>query len=86
MDHDSLLRKLYLDGISGDDWLLMKDLYGSKVAADDQTVHLGVHRHIKCTRNMAEKINLGHRTAYSLMGDGFHGKSGLRNPSKPIYG
>ena len=26
VDHDSLLRKLYLDGISGDNWLFMKDL------------------------------------------------------------
>ena len=29
VDHISLPRKLYLDGISGDDWLLMKDLYTS---------------------------------------------------------
>ena len=25
-----------------------------------------------------EKVNLGRRTAYSLMGAGFHGKSGLK--------
>ena len=27
VDHDSLLRRLYLDGIKGDDWLLIRDLY-----------------------------------------------------------
>ena len=32
VSHSSLLRKLYLDGISGDDWLLMKDLYTGKTA------------------------------------------------------
>ena len=32
VDHNSLLWKLYLDGISGDDWLLMKDLYTSMSA------------------------------------------------------
>ena len=44
---------------------------------EDQTVHLGVQRHIKGTPNTDEKIYLGRRTAYSLMGAGFHGKSGL---------
>ena len=32
LDHDSLLRKLYLDGISGDDRLLLKDLYSNMSA------------------------------------------------------
>ena len=27
VDHNSLLRRMYLDGINGDDWLLVKDLY-----------------------------------------------------------
>ena len=27
VDHSSLLRRLYLDGVQGDDWLLLKDLY-----------------------------------------------------------
>lgn len=27
VDHNSLLRKLYLDGIHGDDWLLIRDIY-----------------------------------------------------------
>ena len=32
VDHDSLLRKLYLDGITGDDWLFTKDLYSNMTA------------------------------------------------------
>ena len=27
VDHNSLLRRLYLDGIHGDDWLLVRDMY-----------------------------------------------------------
>ena len=27
VDHNSLLRRLYLDGIHGDDWLLIRDMY-----------------------------------------------------------
>ena len=27
VDHSSRLRRLYLDGVHGDDWLLVKDLY-----------------------------------------------------------
>ena len=57
-------------------------LYGTTVTAEDQTVHLSVHRHINCTPNTDEKINLGSRTAYSLMGAGFHGKSGLKQSIK----
>ena len=38
-------------------------LYGTTVTAEDQTVHLGVHRYINCTPNTDEKINLGRRTA-----------------------
>ena len=27
VDHNSLLRRLYLDGVQGDDWLLIHELY-----------------------------------------------------------
>ena len=27
VDHNSLLRRLYLDGVHGDDWLLIRDMY-----------------------------------------------------------
>ena len=45
-------------------------------------MHLGVSRSIKCTPNIDEKVNLGRRTADSLMGAGFHGKSGLKQSIK----
>ena len=32
VSHDSLLRKLYVDGITGDNWLLLKDLYTEMTA------------------------------------------------------
>ena len=57
-------------------------LYGTPVTTEDHTVHLGVHRSTKCIPNTDEKINLGRRTAYSLMGAGFHGKSGLKQSIK----
>ena len=58
------------------------NLYGDTVPVEDQTVHLGVSRSIKCTPNIDEKVNLGRRTAYSLMGAGFHGKSWLKQSIK----
>ena len=64
------------------DLCLLVPLYGTPVTTEDQTLHLGVHRSTKCTPNTGEKINLGRRTAYSLMGAGFHGKSGLKQSIK----
>ena len=58
------------------------NLYGDTVPVEDQTVHLGVSRSIKCTPNIDEKVNLGRRTVYSLIGAGFHGKSGLKQSIK----
>ena len=58
------------------------NLYGDTVPVEDLTVHLGVSRSIKCTPNIDEKVNLGRRSAYSLMGAGFHGKSGLKQSIK----
>ena len=40
------------------------------------TKHTGVHRGIENKINTADKIALGRRTAYSLMGAGLHGGSG----------
>ena len=53
-------------------------LYGKKLQTEDPIVHLGIHRSSNYIPNIEEKINLGRRTAYSLMGAGFHGKSGLK--------
>ena len=45
-------------------------------------MHLGIYRNSKCTPNIEEKISLGCRIAYSLLGAGFHGKSGLKQSFK----
>ena len=57
-------------------------LYGEKVPVMNQTVHLGIYRNSKCNFNIDEKINIGRRTAYSLMGAGFHGRSGTKQSIK----
>ena len=57
-------------------------LYGKQVPIEEETTHLGIKRNTKCQPNIDEKINLGRRTAYSLMGAGFHGKSGLKQSIK----
>ena len=52
VDHHSLLRRLYLDGVEGDDWLLIKDLYTdctSKIKwagllSDPINIHQGVRQ------------------------------------------
>ena len=51
---------------------------GKTVPRENKTTHLGIERNTKCQPNTDEKVNLGRRTAYSLMGAGFHGKSGLK--------
>ena len=57
-------------------------LYGKEIPIEDQTIHLVVQRHQKCIPNTDEKVNLGRRTAYSLMGAGFHGKPGIKQSLK----
>ena len=37
-----------------------------------KTTHLSIHRKVKDKPNIDEKINIGRRTAYSIMGAGFH--------------
>ena len=53
-------------------------IYGKEIPIEEKTTHLGIQRNTKCQPNIDEKVNLGRRTAYSLMGAGFHGKSGLK--------
>ena len=57
-------------------------LYGKQVPIEDETTHLGIKINTKCQPNIDEKINLGQRTAYSLVGAGFQGKSGLKQSIK----
>ena len=57
-------------------------LYEREVPVEDKTLHLGIHRSTDCTSNIDEKINLGRRTAYSLMSAGFHDKTGIKQSLK----
>ena len=43
-----------------------------QVQQSNQTIHLGIFRETSQKINIEEKVNLGRRTAYSLMGAGFH--------------
>ena len=45
---------------------------GENILCEDCTVHLGISRHVKEKVNIEEKINLGRKTAYSLMGTGLN--------------
>ena len=51
---------------------------GKNIKCEDCTVHLGISRQVKEKVNIEEKINLGRKTAYSLMGAGFHSANGLK--------
>ena len=45
---------------------------GEEVSRVEQTKHLGITRDIHSGMDVVEKVNLGRRTAYSLMGAGLH--------------
>ena len=49
-----------------------------QVQQEKQTKHLGILRDTSQNPNIQDKINLGRRTAYSLMGAGFHRMNGLK--------
>ena len=53
-------------------------LAGQKVTPESNTVHLGIKRDVSGKLNVDEKVTLGRRTAYSLMGAGFHSVNGLK--------
>ncbi|KAH3752875.1 hypothetical protein DPMN_187501 [Dreissena polymorpha] len=53
-------------------------LEGTRIPLDTSTTHLGVYRDTKGKVNTKDKIELGRRTSYSLMGAGFNGKNGLK--------
>ena len=42
-------------------------------------MHLGIKRDVSGKVNVEEKVSLGHRTACSLMGAGFHSVNGLKS-------
>ena len=49
------------------------------VTSENNTVHLGIKRDASGKVNVEEKVSLGRRTAYSLMGAGFHSVNGLKS-------
>ena len=51
---------------------------GDKITCEECTVHLRITRDIKNKVNNGEKLSLGRKTAYSLMGAGFHSVNGLK--------
>ena len=53
-------------------------LSGDRVDITDSAVHLGIVRNTSRKVDIEGKITLGRKTAYSLMGAGFHGGSGLK--------
>ena len=53
-------------------------LAGQKVTSESNTVHLGIKRDVSGKVNVEEKVTLGRRIAYSLMGAGFHSVNGLK--------
>ena len=51
---------------------------GEKISCEECTVHLGITRDIKNKVHIEEKISLSRKTAYLLMGAGFHSVNGLK--------
>ena len=54
-------------------------LADQSVTSENNTVHLGIKRDVLGKVNVEEKVSLGRRTAYSLMGAGFHSVNGLKS-------
>ena len=59
-------------------------MYNDKIENSNSATHLGIVRNINGKPDIDEKINLGRKTAYSLMGAGFHAGEGLK-PSQNGY-
>ena len=53
-------------------------MYSDSIKDSTSATHLGITRNINGKPNIEEKIKLGRKTAYSLMGAGFHGGGGLK--------
>ena len=47
-------------------------MYNDRIENSNSATHLGIARNVKGKPEIGEKINLGRKTAYSLIGDGFH--------------
>ena len=53
-------------------------MYDDKIEDSRKATHLGIVRNVNGKPDIDEKISLGRKTAYSLMGAGFHGGGGLK--------
>ena len=51
---------------------------GEETSQDKHANHLGIRRDSNNKVNVAEKVALGRRTAYSLLGTGLHSGNGLK--------
>ena len=60
VDQSSLLRKLYLDGIHGDDWLMLKDLYSDCFTKIKWAGELSHHINIKQGVRQGGVLSTGH--------------------------
>ena len=60
-------------------------LNGERVDITDQAVHLGIQRNTSGRADIEGKTTLGKKTAYSLMGAGFHGGSGLEAAQNDVW-
>ncbi|MEW8547951.1 MAG: reverse transcriptase family protein, partial [Candidatus Thiodiazotropha sp.] len=52
-------------------------MYNQKIKNSESTTHLGIVRDVSGKPDIEAKISLGRKTAYSLMGAGFHGGGGV---------
>ena len=57
-------------------------LNGQNIPVESSTTHPGLNRSTKGCVNIEEKITCGRKTAYSLLGAGLHGKTGLKQDVK----
>ena len=76
--HPTKSRILWYNHCKKKDTKLDIFMSGEKVDITDSTVHLGIVRNTSGTADIEGKITLGRKTAYSLMGAGLHGGSGLK--------
>ena len=51
-------------------------MYNDKIEDSTSATHLGIIRNVNGKPDIEEKINLGRKTAYSLMGRVFMGEGG----------
>ena len=61
-------------------------MYNKKIKDSKSATHLGIVRNVNGKPDIEQKINLGRKIAYSLMGAGFHGVGGSNHLRTGIYG